>query len=61
MTARLLKVIVQPVFVADDGDDLAEVSVQPVTFTAAEWKALDPVAWAKAGAAQIDAQLNPTT
>ena len=34
---RLLKVIVQPVFVVDDGDTLTEQVAQPVTVPAAEW------------------------
>ena len=33
---RLLKVIVQPVFVVDDGE-LTEKTVQPVTVPAKEW------------------------
>lgn len=37
MRLRLLKVIVQPVFVVDDGTSLTEHSAQPVTVTAAEW------------------------
>lgn len=61
MTARLLKVMVQPVFVVDDGDELTEVKVQPVTLTAAQWRALDPAGWASQGAAQVEAQLPPTS
>ena len=37
MTVRLLKVIVQPVFIADDGEHLSELVVEPVTVSAAEW------------------------
>lgn len=57
MSVRLLRVEVRPVFVLDDGEDLAEVNVQPVSLTAAEWKALDPRQWADDGAAQIEAQI----
>lgn len=34
---RLLKVIVQPVFVVDDGAELTEHAVGPVTVPAADW------------------------
>jgi hypothetical protein len=34
---RLLKVIVQPVFVVDDGETLSEVNAQPLVVGAAEW------------------------
>lgn len=34
---RLLKVLVQPVFVADDGETLTEIPTQPVEVPAAEW------------------------
>lgn len=37
MTVRLLKVIVQPIFVSDDGEHLSELVAQPVTVSAAEW------------------------
>lgn len=36
-TLRLLKVIVQPVFVVDDGENLVEQPAQPVEVAAAEW------------------------
>jgi hypothetical protein len=57
MSVRLLRVEVRPVFVVDDGEDLAEVNVQPVSFSAGDWKALDPRKWADDGAAQIEAQV----
>jgi hypothetical protein len=60
MSARLLKVIVQPVYVADQDGELVEAPVQPVTLTAAEWKALNPEVWAKEGAVAVDAQLSPS-
>lgn len=56
MTARLLKVIVQPVYVVDQGDELIEVPVQPIPMSAAEWKRLDPEVWAKDGAMQVENQ-----
>jgi len=59
MSTRLLKVMVQAMFVADDGDELREVATEPITLTAAQWKALDPSRWAAQGAEQIDAQLSP--
>jgi hypothetical protein len=34
---RLLKVVVQPVFVLDDGETLTEQPAQPVEVSAAEW------------------------
>lgn len=34
---RLVKVIVQPVFVVDDGENLAEVAHPAVTVPAEEW------------------------
>jgi hypothetical protein len=54
---RLLKVNVQPIFADDDGEDLRELAVQPVTLTAAEWRALDASTWTKDAIAQIESQL----
>lgn len=34
---RLLKVVVQPVFVVDDGETLTEQAAQPMEVPAAEW------------------------
>lgn len=34
---RLLKVVVQPVMVVDDGETLQEVSVDPIQVPASEW------------------------
>ncbi len=34
---RLLKVVVQPVVVVDDGTNLQEVAVDPITVPATEW------------------------
>jgi hypothetical protein len=36
---RLIKVIVQPVFVLDDGENVTEIEHQPVAIPAAEWPA----------------------
>ena len=36
---RLVKVIVQPVFVLDDGENVIEVEHQPVAILAADWPA----------------------
>jgi hypothetical protein len=54
---RLLKVIVQPVFVLDDGDNLTEVSADPVVVSPEEWPTYPTSGFAQAvGAlqAQID-------
>lgn len=59
MTPRLLKVVVQPVFVAEDAHgELVEVQVNPVSLTAGQWRALDPAAWAEQGAQAVAAQLD---
>lgn len=34
---RLVKVIVQPILVVDDGENLSEQTVQPIHVPAAEW------------------------
>lgn len=36
-TLRLVKVVVQPHFVIDDGDSLTEVVAEPLTVNASEW------------------------
>ena len=38
MGLRLLKVIVEPVFVEDDGEFLTEQPSQPVVVPASQWK-----------------------
>lgn len=58
MRVRLLKVIVQPIYVTEDGDDLTETPVQPITLTPAQWRELDPVAWAEQGAKQVSDQIH---
>lgn len=37
MELRLLKVVVQPIMVLDDGNSLREVPVDPITVPANEW------------------------
>lgn len=37
MTLRLLKVIIQPVFVEDDGETLTEIAAQPLPVPAKDW------------------------
>ena len=49
--------VVQPVYVVEQAGELVETPLQPVTFSAAEWKALNPERWAKDGAAAVDAHL----
>lgn len=34
---RLVKVVVQPILVCDDGEYLQEIAVDPATISAAEW------------------------
>jgi len=34
---RLVKVLVQPVFVLDDGENVTEIDHQPIVIPAAEW------------------------
>lgn len=53
---RLVKVLVQPVFVIDDGDTLEETMVEPETVTAADWPAYADVLAEKA--ALTEASLN---
>ncbi len=36
-TLRLLKVIVQPIFVLDDGEHLTEQAAQPLEVSSEEW------------------------
>ena len=50
---RLLKVLVQPVFVAERDGDLIEVPVAAMTMTARQWSDLDPTQFAKEGAEQV--------
>ena len=43
---RLLKVQVQAVYVDEVDEEMVEVVAPPVGFTAAQWRALDPAAFA---------------
>ncbi len=47
MKLRLLKVICQPVFVLDDGENLVEQTAEPVVVTAAEWPTYATEAFAR--------------
>ena len=59
MSARLLKVIVQPVFVVEDDQGLSEQSAQPVTVQARDWEAFrTPEGGFDASLAQVLAQLD---
>jgi hypothetical protein len=37
MRLRLVKVIIQPVFVVDDGEALTEQAAQPIEVSSADW------------------------
>lgn len=54
MSLRLVKVVIQPILVWDDGDSLREVQAQPVEVAPAEWPDY-PAALAE----QVDAAPNP--
>ena len=47
-TLRLLKVIVQPVFVLDHGDSLTEHVADPVIVPAADWSSYPTTGFAEA-------------
>ncbi len=60
---RLLKVIVQPVFVLDDGETLTEHVAEPVVVPAADWPTYPMTGYAEAFAAlqaQVEAQTSRT-
>lgn len=54
---RLLKVIVQPVFVVDDGESLREEPIQPVTVSPADWPTFATTTFIE-GMATLQAQLD---
>jgi hypothetical protein len=54
---RLLKVVVQPVFVVDDGDQLREQPAQPVTVSPEDWPTFATTTFAE-GMQQLQAQLD---
>lgn len=53
---RLLKVIVQPVFVVDDGERLVEQTAEPVVVSPADWPTFATTAFVE-GVAQLQRQL----
>lgn len=56
---RLLRVTVQAEFIADDGETLEPVAVEPVTLTAAEWASYP--ATFEAARQSLEAQINTDT
>lgn len=54
---RLLKVIVQPVFVVDDGETLTEHPAQPVTVAPADWPTYATTTFVE-GFAELQARLD---
>lgn len=57
---RLLKVIVQPVFVVDDGAQLVEQPAQPVTVSPQDWPTFATTQFVE-GMAALQAQLDEAT
>lgn len=55
---RLVKVVVQPHFVLDDGENLAEQMAQPVEVAAKDWPAFSAERF-PAMVAELEAQLDP--
>ena len=53
---RLLKVVVQPVFALDDGDQLQELTADAVVVTPAEWPTFATTTFLK-GVEQLEAQI----
>lgn len=56
---RPVHFIVTPVLVADDGEHLAPIEVQPVTVSAADWPTFAAEQW-PALLEQVQAQVDPT-
>ena len=54
---RLLKVIVQPVFVVDDGESLSEQTAEPIVVSPADWPTYATTIFPLA-TAQLQAQLD---
>lgn len=54
---RLVKVIVQPVFVLDDGENVVELDHQPIAIPAAEWPSYSSERFPRE-AAEWEKQLN---
>lgn len=55
---RLVKMVVQPVVVVDDGETLREVKVDPIHVDPADWPAFSGERWPEMVAEQ-EAALNP--
>lgn len=57
---RLLKVVVQPVFVMDDGEQLHEHPAQPVAVSPADWPTFATTTFVE-GMAALQAQFDGAT
>lgn len=55
---RLLKVLVQPVFVVDDGDSLTERPGNPVEVPASQWRAFGAGSFSPEDIAALQAQID---
>ncbi len=59
---RLLKVLVQPIYVLDDGEHLTEQIAEPITIAARAWPtwaARDPLDWLSPGVADTLSPAGP--
>lgn len=56
---RLLKMIVQPILVDDDGETLKEVQVEPLVVSAEEWAEFSTQGWETA-LKRLEEQLRAT-
>ncbi|MDB5165318.1 MAG: hypothetical protein JWM00_208 [Candidatus Saccharibacteria bacterium] len=54
--ARLLKIVVQPIFVMDDGTTIEEATGQPITVAAKDWQAFTANAFGPDELAEIAKQ-----
>jgi hypothetical protein len=54
---RVVKVIVQPILVADDGETLRELPIQPIEVSAKDWPAYPAEQFAEA-LVEMEANLN---
>ena len=59
MKLRLLKVIVQPVFVVDDGENLTEQATDPVVVSAKDWPDYPTTGFA-AAVERLEQSLDPS-
>lgn len=55
-TVRPVKWIVQPVFLADDGENLEELAVEPLAIPARDWEAWAGGGW-RDGVAELQAKV----